>query len=164
MKSLLILILGIFLLNTFFSFIPVVSPDTELATYFPYQCWFNIILIFSWLLPTSTAQYLFDKKLQSIASEKESSESSNELSSEQSTETVASEQSTEPVASEQSTEPVASAEPVTESSEAEPVASAPPAEPVAPPTELSKSPAKGGSKSPKIKKKRKKRTRKRKNL
>ena len=60
MKSLLILILGIFLLNTFFSFIPVISPDTELATYFPYQCWFNILLIFSWLLPSRTAQYLFD--------------------------------------------------------------------------------------------------------
>jgi len=76
MKGLLLLILGIFLINSFFSFIPTVAPDVELGTYLPYQCWFNILLILSWLLPSNTAGYLLEEEIQPI--EKDLSESTSD--------------------------------------------------------------------------------------
>ena len=142
MKGFLLLILGIFLINSFFSFIPTVAPDVELATYLPYQCWFNILIILSWLLPGNTAEYLFEKELEPIPSEKDSSESSS---------------SKEP-----SVPPTASTEPSTLQAEPSTVPAQPSAltesstEPSAPPAE----PMQGGYKSPKVKRKRKRRKRK----
>ena len=134
MKGFLLLILGIFLINTFFSFIPTVAPDVELGTYLPYQCWFNILLILSWLLPSNTAEYLFEKELQPV--EKNSSDSSSSL--------------------EPSAPPAEPSAPPAEPSGPPAEPSAPPAEPSAPPAE----PMQGGYKSPKAKRKRKRRKRK----
>ena len=167
MKGLLLLILGIFLINTFFSFIPTVAPDVELATYLPYQCWFNIMLILSWLLPANVGEYLFEKELEPISAEKDSSESSS--STEQSVPPAepSTEQSVPPA--EPSPEPSAppaepSPEPSAPPAEPSPEPSAPPAEPSTELLDQSKTPSeiiKGGYKSPKRKKKRKRKRKKR---
>ena len=158
MKGFLLLILGIFLINSFFSFIPTVAPDVELATYLPYQCWFNILIILSWLLPGNTAEYLFEKELEPIPSEKDSSESSSSKEP-----SVPSTASTEPSAppAEPSTEPSAPpVEPSTEPSAPPAKPSAPPAEPSTEPSAPPAEPMQGGYKSPKVKRKRKRRKRK----
>ena len=113
MKGLLLLILGIFLINSLFSFIPTVAPDVELSTYLPYQCWFNILLILSWLLPSNTAEYLFEKELQPLEKDLSESSSSTESSpiSKSEVSTVSSTEQSPPQAellSEQSQAPVKS--------------------------------------------------------
>lgn len=147
MKGLLLLILGIFLINSFFSFIPTVAPDVELATYLPYQCWFNILLILSWLLPSNTAGYLLEEEMQPVKKDSSELSSSSEPSAEPSTPSAEPSTPSEPSApSEPSREP-----------------SAPPeqsAEPSAPPEPLGQTSEiiKGGYKSPKVKRRRKRKT------
>ena len=70
MRQFLFFLLGIFLINSIFSLIPIMFPSIDLSLYLPYQFWFNAILLFAWLLPQRLAKYLFDKRLQILNSEK----------------------------------------------------------------------------------------------
>tara|TARA_A100001011_G_C14247677_1_gene816333 strand:+ start:655 stop:954 length:300 start_codon:yes stop_codon:yes gene_type:complete len=64
MNSFLIFILGTILLNSIFSLIPIFWVDSDPGAYMPYQFWFNLILLFMWLLPSTKADYLFDKPIE----------------------------------------------------------------------------------------------------
>jgi len=64
MNSFLIFILGTILLNSIFSLIPIFLVDSDPGAYMPYQFWFNLILLFMWLLPSTKADYLFDKPIE----------------------------------------------------------------------------------------------------
>lgn len=63
MNGFYILIIGTILLNALFSLVPIFWPDADLGTYLPYQFWFNILLLFIWILPQYKGNYLFDKNV-----------------------------------------------------------------------------------------------------
>ena len=65
MKGLLILILGTILLNSVFALVPTFMPDSDPGIYLPYQFWFNILLVFMWILPSYKGSYLFEPTLNS---------------------------------------------------------------------------------------------------
>ena len=63
MNGFLIFILGAILLNSLFSLIPTFFPEADPGIYISYQSWFNVLLIFNWLLPKKKAKYLFEKDI-----------------------------------------------------------------------------------------------------
>ena len=68
MKGLLILILGTILLNSVFALVPTFLSDSDPGTYLPYQFWFNILLVFMWILPSYKGAYLFEPTLDGLSS------------------------------------------------------------------------------------------------
>ena len=60
MNSIVLLILGMILINSAFTLIPMFYPDSDPGLYLPYQFWINILLIFNCVLPGRKGTYLFD--------------------------------------------------------------------------------------------------------
>tara|TARA_Y100001970_G_C14248171_1_gene869791 strand:+ start:4964 stop:5239 length:276 start_codon:yes stop_codon:yes gene_type:complete len=60
MNSIVLLILGMILINSLFTLIPMFYPDSDPGLYLPYQFWINILLIFNCILPERKGTYLFD--------------------------------------------------------------------------------------------------------
>ena len=60
MNNLILLVLGLILINSFFTLIPIFLSDLDPGLYLPYQFWINILLLFNFLLPSRLGTYLFD--------------------------------------------------------------------------------------------------------
>ena len=57
MNRFIYILIGLFIINTIFSLIPYLMPRAPPEIILPYQLWFNVLLIFSLILPTSVGRF-----------------------------------------------------------------------------------------------------------
>ena len=85
MNGFIIFVLGIILLNSLFSLIPTIFPNSDPGVYIPYQAWFNSLLLFNLLLPKRKGEFLYKENIieegQDSSASKKNSSSSNSASS-----------------------------------------------------------------------------------
>ncbi len=57
MNRIIYTLIALFIINTIFGLIPYLIPRAPPEIILPYQLWFNVLLIFSLILPTSVGHF-----------------------------------------------------------------------------------------------------------
>jgi hypothetical protein len=57
MNRIIYILIGLFIINTMFGIIPYLMPRAPSSILLPYQLWFNVIFIFTLILPTSVGHF-----------------------------------------------------------------------------------------------------------
>jgi hypothetical protein len=57
MNKIITLLVALIILNSFFSVIPFLMPRSSSSMILPYQLWFNVLIVFCGVLPSSVGNF-----------------------------------------------------------------------------------------------------------